>query len=113
MLGASGRHTGETYDFRGVLNGSGTTGVPHADVLLPLCDATIQDSTLSLEGVRQVVVARLGPAILVDAAAVIGGFDGITRVADATGIPLDARVAGPSAGWRAELGIDRFEAMKV
>ncbi|MCW5748714.1 MAG: hypothetical protein KIT36_21175, partial [Alphaproteobacteria bacterium] len=94
MLGASGKFSGDTYDFAGVMDGSASAGVSHADILLPFADATIGGSADGLARARQAVASQLGPAALIDAAAVIGGFDGITRVADATGIPLDARVAG-------------------
>ncbi len=54
----------------------------------------------------------MGAAAMVDAAAVIGGFNGITRIADATGIPLEALKAEQSANWRATLGIDQFTETK-
>jgi len=54
----------------------------------------------------------VGGAALVDAAAVIGGFNGIVRIADAMGIPLEDAKAADSAEWRASLGIDRYAATK-
>ena len=45
---------------------------------------------------------------LVDAAAVVGFFNAIDRVADATGIPLDPERLESTADFRAELGIDGF-----
>ena len=50
---------------------------------------------------------------MIDAAAVIAGFDGITRVADGTGIPLEPPKAEASADWRARLGIDDYWTAKV
>ena len=95
------------------MDGSASTGVRDADVLLPLVDTALRGDDGSLTHAREAVRGSMGMAALVDAAAVIGGFDGITKVADATGIPLDARVAEPSATWRAELGIDAFASRKV
>ena len=57
---------------------------------------------------RTVLLRTLGPEGLVDAAAVIGLFNAIDRVADATGIPLEAEKTKASADFRAALGLDRF-----
>ena len=45
-------------------------------------------------------------AALVDAAAVVGNFERMVRIADGTGIPLDKPVAMVSADMREELGLD-------
>jgi hypothetical protein len=50
----------------------------------------------------------LGIKGLVDAAAVVGFFNAIDRVADATGIPLDPERLESTADFRAELCIDGF-----
>jgi hypothetical protein len=59
------------------------------------------------------LVARIGTEAMIDAAAVIAGFDAITRVADGSGIPLEPPKAEASADWRASLGIDAYWTMKV
>ena len=51
-------------------------------------------------------------AALVDAAAVAALFNGIDRVADATGIPLEDEKAESTAEIRAAIGIDDFAAAK-
>jgi hypothetical protein len=51
---------------------------------------------------------RLGANGLVDAAAVVGFFNAIDRVADATGIPLDPERLDGTSDFRAALGIDGF-----
>ena len=53
-------------------------------------------------------MAALGAAGLVDAAGIVGLFNAIDRVADATGIPLEADKAAASVDFRAALGLDRF-----
>jgi hypothetical protein len=80
--------------------------------LLAFVDAVI-DGASDLDAARDAVVDRLGEAAMVDAAAVIAGFDAITRVADGSGIPLEPEKAAATAGWRSRLGIDDFWAKKV
>jgi hypothetical protein len=58
-------------------------------------------------------VACIDKEAMIDAAAVIAGFDAITRVADGSGIPLEPPKAQASADWRASLGIDAYWTMKV
>ena len=57
---------------------------------------------------RNLVRSELGSEALVDAAAVIGNFERMVRIADGTGIPLDAAVNVATEEIRAELGIDAF-----
>jgi len=66
----------------------------------------------ALASARAAIVAHLGPAAMVDAAAVIAGFDGITRIADATGIPLEPPKAEAVADLRGTLGLDQFLSAK-
>ncbi|MBL8673886.1 MAG: hypothetical protein IPK81_00975 [Rhodospirillales bacterium] len=113
MLRGSGQFSGDDYDLAGVMEGGGDTGVPHAAALLAFADAVIGRDADATADAREALTAAIGAAAVVDAAAVVGGFDAITRIADATGIPLDARVETQSAGWRGPLGIDRFADGKV
>ena len=54
------------------------------------------------------VEKELGISALVDAAGIIGIFDGIVKVADATGIPLEKDKSIASQEIRLSLGIDKF-----
>ena len=76
--------------------------------MLGFADAIVAGSADALPSARARVVAELGVAAMLDAAAVIGGFHGVSRIADATGIPLDSAKAVETAAWRAALGIDGF-----
>ena len=80
--------------------------------MLAFADAAIIDPA-NLAKARGDLLKAAGEAAMVDAAAVIAGFNGITRVADGSGIPLEAPKAQATAVWRAELGIDCFWASKV
>ena len=87
----------------------GDAGVPHGRLLVEFAEAVLGEDDAALSHARAELVAALGPAGFVDAAGVIGLFNAIDRVADATGIPLEAEKAAASADFRAELGVDRFD----
>ena len=57
---------------------------------------------------RREGIERLGAQETSDAILVAAGFNGITRVADATGIRLDAHTAAASTDLRPQIGIDAF-----
>ena len=112
MLRGSGRHSGTDYRFEGVVEGNDGSGVVHEAELLAIADAAVGVGG-DLAAARSALIARIGPEAMIDAAAVIAGFDAITRVADGTGIPLEPPKAEASADWRASLGIDAYWAAKV
>lgn len=93
------------------MNGDANSGVPGADILCAFAEA-IATGTGDLAAARAAVVATLGEAAMIDAAAVVAGFNGITRIADATGIPLEPAKAEETEAWRGPLGIDDFAALK-
>ncbi len=62
----------------------------------------------SLDERRAALADTLSPTALVDAAAVVGNFERMNRIADGTGIPLEAPVAALSADIRDELGLGKF-----
>ncbi len=94
------------------MDGSGGSGVAHEAELLAFADAAV-GATGSLAAARAALAACIGIEALTDAAAVIAGFDAITRVADGSGIPLEPPKAEATADWRASLGIDAYWTLKV
>ncbi len=66
----------------------------------------------ALTQARNAVVRVLGPAAMVDAAGVASNFERMVRIADATGIPLDDRMASLSKEVREVLDLERFAAAK-
>lgn len=96
----------------GVMDGASATGVPHAPELLAFAEAALAFDAAQIRRTRIALLDAVGEAAMVDAAGVIAGFNGITRIADATGIPLEDAKAEQSASWRATLGIDRFAEIK-
>ena len=94
------------------MDGVHEVGVPHARALLAFADAAVAFDADAIRPARAALLDAVGEAALIDAAAVIAGFNGITRIADAMGIPLEPAKAEQSADWRGPLGIDRYATLK-
>jgi len=62
----------------------------------------------AIERERRALRPLLGDDAFVDVAAVIGSFNVVDRIADATGIPLDEALDAPSVEVRHELRLARF-----
>ena len=109
LLRASGSSQNRDYDLAAATGAvRGDAGVPHGRMLVEFAEAVLGRDDGALAGARAVLMAALGAAGVVDAAGVVGLFNAIDRVADATGIPLEADKAAASADFRAALGLDRF-----
>jgi hypothetical protein len=110
MLRASVETDGAEADYRGIADRESAeeSSVPAAGALVGLVEASLSDDGGDDEEARARVRRELGSAALVDAAAVIGNFERMTRIADSTGIPLDAPVNVMTESIRAELGIDDY-----
>ena len=84
------------------------TGIKGESCLISLADGFYSDNQEDLTVARDRVEKELGISALVDAAGIIGIFDGIVKVADATGIPLEKDKIIASQEIRLSLGIDKF-----
>ena len=110
LLRASGVTHNRDYDLNAVTGAmQSDAGVPHGRLLVEFAEAVLSQDGEALASARAALRAAIGPAGLADAAGVVGLFNAIDRVADATGIPLEAEKAAASADVRAVLGIDRFD----
>jgi hypothetical protein len=97
---------GQEVDLRAVTEGEAAkSGLPSGEALTAFADAVVAGAAEA----RERVASELGESAMVDAAAVIGNFQRMVRIADGTGIPLDAPVAMISADMRADLGIDGYD----
>lgn len=110
MLRASIETEGAEVDYRGIADqeGAEASSVPAAGALIGLVEASLSADNDDGEKARERVRLELGSEALVDAAAIIGNFERMTRIADATGIPLDAPVNVATEDLRAKLGIDDY-----
>lgn len=109
MLRESVGHN-EDGRFNAIVDGaqSGDAGVEHGAMLMRFADALLSDDGAALVERRNELRATLGDPAFVDAAAVAGFFNGIDRVADATGTPVDKPYAAMAGDLPSRLGIDRF-----
>ena len=106
LLRASSQALGEQADLNGTI-GEGDGGVPHGELLRAFAEAATRSSE-NLPSVRQALVDAVGPEAFVEAAATVGVFNGLVRIADSTGIPLDDRIRAATGEFRAELGLNEF-----
>ena len=95
------------------MRGDPGSDVPHGGTLLAFADAALGNDATALQRTRDAVRQAVGEAGLSDAAGVIGGFDGITRIADATGIPLEPEKVEMTADFFDALNIGRFRREKT
>jgi hypothetical protein len=96
-------------DIRAVTDGTVDPLLPGGVGLLRLVDAVLARSTADIEAAGDAVGAVLGEAGLVDAAAVIGNFQMMNRVADGTGMPTGRGSRIRNAALIELLGLDRFD----
>jgi len=86
----------------------GDAGVEHGARLLAFTDAVMGTDDAALARERRSLRAVLSDEAFVDTCAVVGAFNVVDRIADATGIPLDAGMAAVSGEVRRELDLARF-----
>jgi hypothetical protein len=93
---------------RAVTDPKAPSGVAHGEQLLAFADALVGEDDARLDGARELLLAAIGAEGLVDAAAVASNFERMVRIADGTGIPLDAPVRLVAAGLPDEIEITSF-----
>ena len=89
-----------------------TIGVEHGNLLIAFAEALVGDDDVTLTHARHAVIEGLSPEAMVDAAGVASNFERMVRIADATGIQLDERMAALSQETRDALHLERFTAYK-
>lgn len=75
---------------------------------MALAEAMVTGSDTEVAAAREAVRDAMGPAALLDAVGVVSNFERMTRIADATGIPLGEGLETLSAEVRADLDLDRY-----
>ena len=77
--------------------------------MVAFTEAVMSDDPATIDSTRRELRERLDDAAFVDVCAVIGAFNVVTRIADATGIPLDDMMVAASADTRETLGLNSFD----
>jgi hypothetical protein len=90
----------------------GDTGIAHGALLIEFAEAVLGDDERRLARAQAAVHDAMGEAALVDAAGIVGFFNAIDRIADATGTPLDEATLLQTDAMRDELGINEFAVIK-
>ena len=108
LLRVSGQSDQQDFVLNSVTDDHADSGVDFGHWLRSLTEATIQNRWDDLTTIRGQAGAAMGTQSMVDALVVASGFNGITRVADATGIPLDENTQQMTIDMRVSTGIERF-----
>ncbi len=109
MLRESMQIKGRQVDVSGVTKGFDAVDIPHAALLIEFAEAVVLFDQARTAAARAALLAALGEAGLVDAAAVVGAFHGFVRIADAIGIPYTTAARGIDAPEiRERAGVNDF-----
>jgi len=114
LLRASGDRNNESYNLDSVTSeGIADAGVNNGAFLMELAAAVYAQDADVLADIRTRGVKLLGERGLAEAMGIASGFNGITKVANGTGLPLDKSTADITGEMRTETGIDEYsEAFK-
>ncbi|MDE0513915.1 MAG: hypothetical protein OXI88_19295 [Gammaproteobacteria bacterium] len=83
-------------------------GVAHGALLSDFATAAVTGDDTALERTRREILNKLGQEELVDAAALVAHYEKMDRIADATGLPLDAPMQILGGELRDSLDIGKF-----
>lgn len=118
MLRASIEYEGSQGQLSGIAEGAkaGDSGIEYGEHLTAFADAAVHSAAngevAALDAARDALRDAAGSAAVVDAAAVVGNFERMVRIADGTGIPLDGIVEMMSSDFREDLGLEKFESRR-
>lgn len=109
LLRRSGLETQSEFNLNAVTDSSQQSGVENETILRSLVTAFINGNWSEFALIRTEATEVLGLQHTMDALTVACGFNGITRVANATGIPLDPETERVSRDFRCSTGIDQYD----
>lgn len=107
MLRASANAVQQPADLAAA-TGHGDGNVPHGDHLVTFVNATMAGDRRAILDAQDALAMAAGPAAVGEAAAVIGNFEMMTRIADGTGARFPDGALGGLADIRNQFGLDGF-----
>jgi hypothetical protein len=108
LLRESSRALGAPADLKAAVGDPGSdAGVPHGRLLKAFARAALADPAGLGDRARE-LRAAVGDEGWLEAASTVAAFEGLVRVADATGIEVDDQVYAGSAELREALDLGRF-----
>lgn len=107
LLSLSSQTAGLDADVTAAVNSEGDSGVEQGELLINFTTAAVKGEP-ELAKLRAKVLSELGPLGLVGAAAIIGNFSMVNRIADATGIPLDPAIEDFYSIIPEDLGLEKL-----
>jgi hypothetical protein len=108
LLRARGKKAGKAYDIRGYTDDAIDIGIVNENLLKNFVNASIKNHDDELVRARDALVDELGSSAMVDAAAVIGNFECMNRIADACGIAVTGMLAKRVGDSADELNIRHY-----
>lgn len=114
MLGRSSEVNGTSANVAAVAGAAADDdgGVAHGAALKAFARA-IHHGGPELEAARAAVTVAAGTDAMIDAAAVCANFQMSSRIADATGTPLDDAAVDPSQDVRRQLNLDAMSSKRL
>ena len=111
MLRASVEMQGGEVDLNAVTKAGHDAGefIEGSAELVAFAEAMVEGSPEDVVRARSELIDRLGAEKFVRAAGVVGNFQRMVRIADATGIPLDGMVMALTEDFREGLGVNTFD----
>lgn len=108
MLSWSAETTNRAVNLEAIASDDGSPGLPGGGELLAFTTATVSREPARIATTRDALVAVLGPEAMVEAAAVIGNFEMMNRIADGVGMPVGGGTRRRMEPLITSLGLDRF-----
>lgn len=108
LLRESGEQQKLNLELDSITSEAVNLGVENETVLLKIAESVYQSDADGMTRCRDEAIAILGVNATVDAIGVAAAFNGITKIANATGLPLDDATALRTQALLKETGIDRF-----